>query len=160
VVLRESGTVLKFCDPELIFDGTDGVGYLFMFCAPRLFLGSTVGVGSHYYVLCARTRFRRYRGRLVPFSCYALPFSFLAVPWASFVFHTRIQFRRHRGSWVSFSCFALADLFSVVPRAPHPVFMFCAPGLIFGGTKSAGSSFHVLRSRTRYRRYRGRWDLF
>jgi hypothetical protein len=34
--------------------------------------------------------------------------------------------------------------------------MFCAPGLIFGGTEGVGSSFHVLRSLTRFRRYRER----
>jgi hypothetical protein len=34
--------------------------------------------------------------------------------------------------------------------------MFCAPVPVFGGTERAGSSFHVLRSRTRYQRYPGR----
>jgi hypothetical protein len=36
------------------------------------------------------------------------------------------------------------------------VFMFYAPGLIFGGTEGIRSSFHVLRSRTHIGRYRGR----
>jgi hypothetical protein len=34
--------------------------------------------------------------------------------------------------------------------------MFCAPGLIFDGIEGVGSRFHVLRSRTRFGRYRGR----
>jgi hypothetical protein len=34
--------------------------------------------------------------------------------------------------------------------------MFCAPELVFGGTKGAGSHFHVLRSMTRFRRRRVR----
>jgi hypothetical protein len=35
-----------------------------------------------------------------------------------------------------------------------PVFMFCAPRLIFGGTEGIGSCFHVLPSQARFRRYR------
>jgi hypothetical protein len=57
-------------------------------------------------------------------------------------------------------CFALPDMFSEVPRAMGPVFMFCAPRLIFGGTDDVGSCFHVLRVRTRFRRYRGCRVLF
>jgi hypothetical protein len=30
-----------------------------------------------------------------------------------------------------------------------------APGLVLGGTEGVRSRFHVLRSRTRFRRYRG-----
>jgi hypothetical protein len=41
-----------------------------------------------------------------------------------------------------------------------PVFMFCATGLILGGTEGARSRFHVLRSRTRLGLYRGRRVLF
>jgi hypothetical protein len=37
-----------------------------------------------------------------------------------------------------------------------PVFMFCTSGLIFCGTEGAESRFDVLRSRTPFRRYRGR----
>jgi hypothetical protein len=33
--------------------------------------------------------------------------------------------------------------------------MFCAPGLIFDGTEDVGSRFHVLRSLTNFRRFRG-----
>jgi hypothetical protein len=92
-----------------------------LFCGPRLIFGGTEGVGFRFHVLRAVTNFRRYRGRKVPFSCFALP-----------------------------------DSFSVVPRASHPVFMFSARGYVFDGTEVVGSSFHVLRSRAIFRRYRGR----
>jgi hypothetical protein len=110
-----------FSVPELVFGGTEGVGSCFHVCAPGLVFGGTVGVGSRFLSWRARTRFRRCRGRRVPFSSLARPYSF-----------------------------------SAVPRASGLVFMFCANGLIFGGTVDVGSRFHVLRSRTRFRRYRGR----
>jgi hypothetical protein len=37
-----------------------------------------------------------------------------------------------------------------------PVFIFCAPGLVSGGTEGLGSRFHILHSRTHFRRYQGR----
>jgi hypothetical protein len=144
-VPRASGLVFKFCAPGHVFVGTKGVGYrgcrvpfssfalldsfltvsrayglVVIFCAPVRFLGITEGTASRFHVLCSQTRFERYRGRRVTFSCFALPDSF----WA-------------------------------LPRVSGPVFMFCAPGLVSGGTDGAGSRFHVLRSRTRFRRNRG-----
>jgi hypothetical protein len=68
------------------------------------------------------------------------------------VMRPRTHFRRYRGRRFSFSCFAPPDSFSAVPRSSGPVFMFCVPALIFGGTEGVGSRFHVLRSRTRIRR--------
>jgi hypothetical protein len=59
---------------------------------------------------------------------------------------SRTHFRLYRGRRVAFSWFARQDSFSAVPRASAPVFMFFAPGLIFGGTDGVGSRFHVLRS--------------
>jgi hypothetical protein len=44
----------------------------------------------------------------------------------------------------------------MVPRAWGPVFMFCAPRLIFGVNEGIGTRFHVLRALTHFRRYRGR----
>jgi hypothetical protein len=111
-----------------------------MFCAPGLVFGRTDGVWSHIHVLRARTRFPRYRGRQVVFSCFALSDLFSTVPE-----------RR-----ILFSCFARQDSFSAVPGASGPVFLFCAPGLVFDGTEGIGSRFHVLRPHTRFRRYRGR----
>jgi hypothetical protein len=148
-----------------------------MFSAPRHIFGGTDGVRSLFYVLRARTRFRRLRGRRVLFSCFARPDSFWAVPRASgpvFIFcapgldfdgsegvgsrihdlRARTHFRRYRWRRVAFSCFALPDSFSAIPRASRPVFLFYAPGLIFGGTEGVGSRFHVLRSRTNFRPYR------
>jgi hypothetical protein len=137
------------------------------------FVSGTEGVGSSFYVLRSRTHFQRYQGRIVQFSCCVLPDSFSAVPrvpslvfmfyalvlvfggteGAGFSFHvlcSRIHFRWYRGRRVQFSCFAFADPFWAVPRASSLVFMFCAPRLIFDGTKGIRSSFHVLRFRTRF----------
>jgi hypothetical protein len=159
-VPRASGPVFTFCTPRLVFSGTEGVGYLF-------------------HVLHSLTHFRRYRGCRVSFSRFALPESFSAVPTASgpiFIFYTpglvfggtegvgsrfhilrsRTSFRRYRGRPVPFSRSAPSDSFSAEPRASVPVFMFCAPFLVFGGTEGVGSCFHVLRARTHFRRYRGR----
>jgi hypothetical protein len=58
-------------------------GTVFRFCAPGLVFGGTEGVGTGFPVLRARTLFRRYRGRPVLFSCFALPNSFSAEPRAS-----------------------------------------------------------------------------
>jgi hypothetical protein len=194
-VLRASGAVFKFCAPGLIFAGTDGVGSrfhilrtrthfrgyrgrrvpfsyfawrdtfstvlrasfaVFMFCALGLVFGGAEGVKCRFQVLRARTRFRRYRWRRVPFSCFKLPVSFLTVKWVSgpvFMFCAPIlifdgtegvgsrfhvlrfwtRFRRCRGRQVPFSCFALPDSFSAVSRASGPVFKLCAPGFDFGG---------------------------
>jgi hypothetical protein len=171
---------------------------VFIFFAPGLVFVGTNGVGTNFHVLLFRTHFRQYRGRHVPFSCFALPDSFSAVPRASVIvfmfcvpdlvstvlgasspifmfcapelifggtvgvrycFHvlrSRTRFRRYRGRRVQFSCFAFPDSFSTIKGSSGPVFMFCAPGLVFGGTEDAGSRFHVLRSRTRFRRYRVR----
>jgi hypothetical protein len=115
-----------------------------MFCAPGLIFGGTEGVGSHYYVLQSRTRFRRYRGRLVLFS-------FL---------RCQTRFRRYRGRRVPFACFALPDLSLKVSRSLSPVCMFCAPRLVWGSNESVGYRFHVLRSRTRFGRYKGRLVQF
>jgi hypothetical protein len=170
----------------------------FMICAPGLIFGGTEGVGSRINVLRARIHVRRYRGRRVPFSCFARPDSFSALPSASgpvfmfcasglvfdsaecvgsrfHVLRVQTHFRRYRGRPIPFSCFslpniflqsggrriliscfALPDSFSTIPRASGPVFMFCAPGLIFDGTEGVWSRCHVLRSQTRFQRNRGR----
>jgi hypothetical protein len=147
-----------------------------MFCGSGLVFGDTEGVGSRFHVLRSRTHFHRGRGRRVPFSCFARPDSFSVVPRVSgpvilfcalslifdctegvgsrfHVLSARTRFRRYRGRPVPFSCFARPDSFSAVPRASCPVFMFCAPGLVFGGAECL---FHVLRTRTSFRRYRRR----
>jgi hypothetical protein len=152
-------------------------GLVFFFCTPRLVCSGTKGVPSRFHVFCSRTCFRRYRGRRVPFSCFACPYSFSAVLRVSgpvfmfcapelisigtegdgliFLFCVRTRFRRYRGRRVLFSCFALLDSFSAVPRASHPVFLFFAPGHVLRQYR-----FHVLRSRTHFRWYRGRQVLY
>jgi hypothetical protein len=178
-VPRASGPVFLFYASELVFGGFEGVGSLFpvlhphtcfrryrgrqvpfscfarpdsfstvprascpvfMFCAPGLVFGSTEGVGSLFHVLRSRTRFQRYGGRQVLFLCFACPETFSA----------------YRGHRVPFSCFACPDSFSAIPRASGLVFMFCAPGTFFGGTGGVGSRVLVLRSRSHFRRFRGR----
>jgi hypothetical protein len=139
-------------------------GPVFMFCAPGHVFGGAEGVGSRFQVLRSRTRFRRYRRRPLSFSCFALPDTFSAVWRASgpvFMFcalglifggSNGVEFRFHvlrphtcfwrsRGRRVPFSCFALPDSFSAVRRTYAPVFMFCAHGLIFGGTEGVRSHF-------------------
>jgi hypothetical protein len=129
-----------------------------MFCTPRLIFGGTEGVGSRSHVLRSRTCFRRYRGRQVSFSCFALPNIFSAIPRVSgpfFMFlRSRTCLRLYRGRRVPLSCFALPNSFSAVLWVSGPVFMFCATGLIFGGTEGVGFVFHVLLSLTHFRRYR------
>jgi hypothetical protein len=127
---------------------------VFLICAPGLIFGVNEGIGSRFHVLRARTRFQRYRGRRLPFSSFARPDTFSAVPWASshvlkfcalelvfggiegvesrfHVLRARTHWRRYRGRRVSFSCFARPNSFLTVPRALGPVFKFCAPGLFF-----------------------------
>jgi hypothetical protein len=106
-----SGPAFMFCAPGHVFGDMEGVGSrfhvlrldsfsaltrasdpVFMFCASRLIFDGTEGVGSRFHLLRSRTRFRRYRGRRVMFSYFALPDSFSAVPKASgpvFMFHAR-----------------------------------------------------------------------
>jgi hypothetical protein len=158
-VPRGSCPVFKFCAPGLVFCGTEGVHY-------------------YFHVLLSRTRFRRYQRRPVLFSCFALPAMFSTVPRASgpvfmfcapghvfdctegveshfHVLRARTHFRRYRGHLVLFSCVAGPDSFSTVPRVLGPIFMFCAPGLVFGIIEGFGSRFVVLLARTHFRRYRG-----
>jgi hypothetical protein len=76
------------------------------------------------------------------------------------VLRSRTHFQRHRRCSHPFSCFVLTGTFSAVQRASGPVFMFCAPGFIFGGSEGIGSRFHVLRSRTHFWQFRGRRVTF
>jgi hypothetical protein len=146
-----------------------------MFCAPGLIFGDSEGVGSRFYVLRSRTHFRRYRGRRLPFSSFALPNPIFAVPTASVpvflfcaprpilggtdgvgsrfhVLRSKTHFHRYQGRRVSFSCFAIPDLFLPEPTVSGPVFLFCAPGPVLDCTEGVGSRFHVLRSKTRFQR--------
>jgi hypothetical protein len=181
-VPRVSGPVVMFCVPGLVFGGTGSSGPVFLFCAPGLVFDGTDGVGFGFHVLRGRTHFYRYRAHREQFSCFALPYSFSAVPRASspvfmswavrrtsspfiifcasgliftdtvgiesrfHVLHAPTHFRRYRGRWVPSSCIARLNSFSAVPSVSDPIFIFCAPGLIFGGTEGVQSRFHVFCS--------------
>jgi hypothetical protein len=132
---------------------------VFMFCAPKLIFDEIVFVGSYFNVLSSLTRFRRYRGRQVQFSCCVLPESFSTIKRRQFPFSyfaLSDSFWRYRGHQVSFSCFTLPVSFSTVPRASSPIFLFCSLEHIFDGTVCIRSLFHVLRSRTHFQRYQRR----
>jgi hypothetical protein len=137
-----------FSAPGHVFGCTEGVGSIFHvlrsqtrfrryrvpLCVSGLIFDCSGGVASRFLILRARTHFRRFRGRRIPFSCFARPYSF----W------------RYRGRRVSFSSFARPDSVLAVPRASCPVFLFCAPGLVFDGSRGVGSRFHVLQAQTRF----------
>jgi hypothetical protein len=131
------------------------LGPVFMFRALELVFGGTEVVRSRFHIFRSLTYFWRGGGRQVPFSevssASALVFQIL---------RSRTSFRWYGGCRVLFSCFARPDSFSAVPRASVLVFMFCPPKHVFDGTDGVGSRFHVLRSRSRFRRYRGRWFPF
>jgi hypothetical protein len=154
---RVSGPVFVFCAPVPVFSGTEGVkscftlpdlfwavqrasGSVFMFCAPGPVFGGTERVGSRFSVLRSLTCLRRYGGRRVLPSCFALPDPFWAAPRAP-----RLIF-----------LFSAPEPIFGGTEGVGPVFMFCAPGTIFGGTECAASRFHVLRSQTYFGRHRGR----
>jgi hypothetical protein len=111
-----------------------------MFFATGHVFGGIEGLRYLFHVLRSRTHLRRYRGRRVPFSCCAFLDSFSALPRASGPVFT----------------FCAPGLIVDDTATSVPVFVFCAPGLVFGGTEGVGSRFHVLRSRTHFRQYRGR----
>jgi hypothetical protein len=178
-----AGPVFMFCAHKLVIGGTEGDFRCrgrpvpFSCFAPLDTLSAVSGASCPVFMFCAPGLvFRRYRDCRVPFSYFALTDSFSEVSWASglvFMFcapglvfdgtegvgsrfqvlRSRNRFRRCRVRQVPFSCFALTNSLSAVPRASGLVFMFCAPGIIFGGTEGVGSRFNVLRSQTHFRRY-------
>jgi hypothetical protein len=129
--LRHRVPISCFALPDTFSAVPTASGPVFMFCTSRLIFDGTEGVGSRFHVLRPRTHFRWYRGRRVPFSC----------------------FRRCGGRRVQFSCFALPDSFSAVSRALGLVFMFCAPGHVFGGVVVVKTRFHLLRFQSRFLRF-------
>jgi hypothetical protein len=113
---RALGPVFFFCAPELVFGGTVGVGSRFHVLRSRTHFGGAEGVGSCFHVLRSQTLSRRYQGRRVPFSCFALQDTFSAVPRASCpVLRSQTYFWRCGGRMLLFQCFALLDSFSAVP---------------------------------------------
>jgi hypothetical protein len=129
-----------FARPDSFSAVTRASGPIFMFCTPSLIFGGTEGLRSSFHVLSSRTCFQRCRVRRVPCSYFVRPDSFSAAP---------------RVSGPVFMFYAHKLIFGGT-EATGPVFMFCAFGLIFGGNVGVRSRFHVLRSGTRFQRYRGR----
>jgi hypothetical protein len=141
--------VLIFCPPRPVWGGTKGagsnlcfalpdsfwavkraLGLVFLFRASVLDFDVTGCVGSRFHVLRSRTCFRRYRGRRVPFSCFALSDTFSTVAKSHFhVLRPRTRFG--------------------LMRASGPIFRFCAPEPVLDSTEGAGSSLNVLLSRNR-----------
>jgi hypothetical protein len=119
-------------------------GSVLMFCAPGIVFVSTEGVWFRFHVLRSRNIFGGTEG----------------VGSRYLVLRARTCFCRYRARRVPFSWLARPDSFSAVPMASGPVFMFYAPGIVFGGAECVGSRFRVLRARTHFRRYRGRRVLF
>jgi hypothetical protein len=157
-VPRALGPVLMFCSPRLVFGGTEGVrsrfnvlrvwtcflwyrgcrvslsyftrsdsfaavssasGPYFMFCAPVLIFSSTEGIWSRFHVLLPGLIFGGTDG---VGSCFN-------------VLRARTHIRLYRQRPVRYSCYARPVLFSAVSRASGFFFMFCATGLVFGGTE-------------------------
>jgi hypothetical protein len=163
-VMRASGPVLMFCAPRLIFGGIEGVPSRFNVFHTRHVFGGTERVRYRFHVLRTRNRIRQCRVRRVLFFMFCAPglvFGGIGGVGSRFdVLRSRSRFRRYQGRRVPFSCFARPDSFSAVPRASGPIFMFCAPGHVFGGTGGVGTRFLVLRAPTRFRGYRGCWVPF
>jgi hypothetical protein len=107
-----------------------------MFSAPENVFGSIEGVESLFHVLRPLIVFGGTEG----------------VGSHYHVLRARTNFHRYRGRRVPFSCCALTDLILAVSSASGPVFVFCAPRLVFGGFEGVVSRFHVLHSRNRFRR--------
>jgi hypothetical protein len=140
-----------------------------MFCAPGIIFGYAEGAGFDCHILRSRNHLGRYRQRQVPFSCFALPNSFLAIlraPGPVFMFYSlglilvdtvgaesRFQVLRfhtrlglYRGRQIPFSSFALQNSFLTITRASGHIFMYCAPKLFFSGTECVRSYFNVCTS--------------
>jgi hypothetical protein len=88
MVLRTSSLIFIFCAPEHVFGVFEVVeSHFHVLHPPGPVFGGTEGAESRFHVLRSMTRFRRYRGHQVLFSCFVLPLQFpcLALPntfWA------------------------------------------------------------------------------
>jgi len=136
--------VSRFTLPDAFSALPSESGRVFTFCVAGRIFGGTECVGYRSHVLRSRTHFQRYRVHRVPFSIFALPDPFSALPTVS----------------DPFSSFALPDVFSAVLSASCPIFTSYAPGRIFGVSECVSPHFQVLRSRKHFRRYRVRQVLF
>jgi hypothetical protein len=128
---RASVAFSSFALTDMLLAVTRALSPVFMLCDPGHVFGGAEGVGSLFHVLRSRAHFWRYRGRLVPFSCFALPDSFsdgtVGVGSRFHVLRSRKCFRRYRGRWVPYSCFALPGSFLAVSRSSGPFSCFALP---------------------------------
>jgi hypothetical protein len=155
---RASGPIFTFCVIRLILGGPRASVQFSCFCAPGLIFGGIEGVGPSFHILLHDSLSAILRASHLVFIFFTTRLVLGDTDGVMSNFHVmryRTHFGRYRGRRHQFSCFLLPKSFSMVPRMWDLVFMFCAPGIILGGTEGVGSSFHFLRSRTRFRRYRG-----
>jgi hypothetical protein len=125
-----------------------------MFCALRLIFGGSEGAEPSFHVLRFQTSFQRHQGHWFHFSCFALPYTFSALPWASGqLFNFCAPGLVFDGIDGVRSTFHVLRFLTRFRWAWGTLFMFCAPEIIFGGTEGAEHAFHVLR-------YRGSWSHF
>jgi hypothetical protein len=117
---------------------------VFMFCALRLVFECTGGVDSSFHVLRSLTRFRRYQGPRVLFSCFARPDSFSTVTRVSDPF---------------FMFCAPRHVFGGAEGVGSCFHVLCVRTL-FRRYRGRGSYFHVLRSQTLFLLYWGRREPF
>jgi hypothetical protein len=143
-------------------------GPVIIFCAPRLIFDGFKSVVSSFHVLCARTLFRRYRGRRLLFSCFALPDSFSTVPTASspvfmfctlrlifgdtegvgsrfYVLRTQTHFYQYRVCRVLFSCFTRPNTFSTDRGRQLPFSCFARPDSFLAVPRASGPVFIFAR---------------
>jgi hypothetical protein len=73
----------SFALPDSFSTVPRALGPVLMFLPPGLVFGGTKGVRTYFLIFLFRTHFWPYRGRRLPFSCFALPDMFLAVRRAS-----------------------------------------------------------------------------
>jgi hypothetical protein len=138
-VLRARGPVFIFCALKLIFGGSDDFWSGFYVLRSRTHFRRFEGVRSRFHDLCSQSHFLWYRGCRVPFSSFLLPDSFSVVLCAS---------------GPVFMFYAIEPIFEgIVGVETH--FLVFQPRLVLGGTEVTRSSFHLLLSRIRFRRYRG-----
>jgi hypothetical protein len=149
-VSRASDPFFMFGARGHVFYCTRASGLVFIFCEHGTVFGGNEGVDSRFHVLRAQNRFRRYRWRRVPISCFVHPVLFLAVSRASgpvFMFYapgtvfvgtegvgsrfhvllTRTNFRLFRGRRVPFSCFTRRTRFRRYRGRPVSISCFVLP---------------------------------
>jgi hypothetical protein len=150
-----------FCAPKLISDGTEGLGSHFHVLRSRTHFRRHEGRQVPFSCFALPNSFSTVPRRRLSFSYFALPDTFSAVLRASIliflfcatglifgctegagscfnVLRYRTRFSWYRGHQAPFSWFVLPNSFLTEPSASGPVFMFYAPGLIFGGTEASG----------------------